>query len=362
MSGLVRIRLRALADRGPLRARRVAVVDRRPDRACAGRSACSARAWSWASALVGYRYSARARRVGGEHLERRQLEAERLARRGAGGDDRRAARTPRTAPRPGGRRAGRCRRSERARLTAGESSSGCRRGRAGARLVQSPRGRAARPRGPARAGRPTARLRCVDRPSRRRVWRRLLRSPPPCAACTSISTGRCSGRAARCCAAPTARFALDGVRALQACWRADVEVVLYSGRRQRSVFETSRLIGALGLHLRARVRAGARRRARVADRRVRALGRATARSSSRSSARARRRCCSSASRAGSSTTRRGRSAARSRTCSAARSTSARRARWLDGAGLGLAAPGRQRRGPRARRADGRARRSSAPTT
>jgi phosphoglycolate phosphatase len=40
------------------------------------------------------------------------------------------------------------------------------------------------------------------------------------------------------------RFALEGVRALQACWRADVEVVLYSGRRQSSVFEDSRLIGS----------------------------------------------------------------------------------------------------------------------
>jgi phosphoglycolate phosphatase len=40
------------------------------------------------------------------------------------------------------------------------------------------------------------------------------------------------------------RFALDAVRALQACWRAGVEVVLYSGRRERSVFEDSRLIGS----------------------------------------------------------------------------------------------------------------------
>jgi phosphoglycolate phosphatase len=39
-------------------------------------------------------------------------------------------------------------------------------------------------------------------------------------------------------------FALDGVRALQACWRAGVEVVLYSGRRQSSVFENSRMIGS----------------------------------------------------------------------------------------------------------------------
>ncbi|HEY5318614.1 MAG TPA: HAD hydrolase family protein [Solirubrobacteraceae bacterium] len=40
------------------------------------------------------------------------------------------------------------------------------------------------------------------------------------------------------------RFTLDGVRALQACDRAGVEVVIYSGRRQSSVFETARLIGS----------------------------------------------------------------------------------------------------------------------
>jgi len=39
-------------------------------------------------------------------------------------------------------------------------------------------------------------------------------------------------------------FSLEGVRALQACHRAGVEVVLYSGRRQGSVFECARLIGA----------------------------------------------------------------------------------------------------------------------
>jgi phosphoglycolate phosphatase len=40
------------------------------------------------------------------------------------------------------------------------------------------------------------------------------------------------------------RFSGLGVRALEACWRADVEVVLYSGRRQASVFESARLIGS----------------------------------------------------------------------------------------------------------------------
>jgi hydroxymethylpyrimidine pyrophosphatase-like HAD family hydrolase len=39
-------------------------------------------------------------------------------------------------------------------------------------------------------------------------------------------------------------FALDGVRALQACSRAGAEVMVYSGRRQSSVFECARVIGA----------------------------------------------------------------------------------------------------------------------
>jgi hydroxymethylpyrimidine pyrophosphatase-like HAD family hydrolase len=40
------------------------------------------------------------------------------------------------------------------------------------------------------------------------------------------------------------RFSQLGVRALEACARADVEVVIYSGRRQGSVFEGARLIGS----------------------------------------------------------------------------------------------------------------------
>ena len=39
-------------------------------------------------------------------------------------------------------------------------------------------------------------------------------------------------------------FSLSGVRALQACDRADVEVVLYSGRRRAQVAEDARLIGS----------------------------------------------------------------------------------------------------------------------
>ncbi len=40
------------------------------------------------------------------------------------------------------------------------------------------------------------------------------------------------------------RFSLLGVRALEACARAGVEVVIFSGRRQGSVFDAARLIGA----------------------------------------------------------------------------------------------------------------------
>jgi phosphoglycolate phosphatase len=38
-------------------------------------------------------------------------------------------------------------------------------------------------------------------------------------------------------------FSLDGVKALQACDRAGIEVVLYSGRRQGNVFDAARMIG-----------------------------------------------------------------------------------------------------------------------
>ncbi len=40
------------------------------------------------------------------------------------------------------------------------------------------------------------------------------------------------------------RFSLLGVRALEACARSGAEVVIYSGRRQSSVFEAARMIGS----------------------------------------------------------------------------------------------------------------------
>lgn len=44
-------------------------------------------------------------------------------------------------------------------------------------------------------------------------------------------------------AGPDGSFSSDAVRALQACDRVGAEVVIYSGRRQGSVFESARLIG-----------------------------------------------------------------------------------------------------------------------
>ena len=189
----------------------------------------------------------------------------------------------------------------------------------------------------------------------RPVWRRhsrLLRSRPPCAASTSISTARCSVRAVRCCAGPTGGSRLTGCGRSRRADRAGVEVVLYSGRRQSSVFEDCQADRLELLHLRARVRPGRRRRARVVDRRRRRRRPRRGRSTTRSSDRARPRCCSSASRGGSSTTRRGRSGATSRICSAGRSTG-RGARGARRCRLRLAAARRQRRRPRGDRADGR---------
>jgi hypothetical protein len=44
-------------------------------------------------------------------------------------------------------------------------------------------------------------------------------------------------------AAPDGGFSMEGARALQACARAEVEVVLFTGRKQPGVYDTMRLIG-----------------------------------------------------------------------------------------------------------------------
>ena len=345
MSGLVRIRLLRLRIAARSAARRVAVVDRGPDLLVQPERVQRARL------VLGERLGRvqvqRARgAVGAQHLERRQLEAQRLARRGAGGDDRRALE----------------RRVQRLRLVGVEVRDArarpARRGRPGAEL--------SRHRHKARGARPIKIV--VDQPLVARpvsssaprarsarivaTWTSMRRARARCAACTSISTGPCSGPARRCCAAPTGGSRSMGVRALEACSRADVEVVLYSGRRQSSVFEGARLIGApayvfeLGCGL-------------VIDGELEWLTdgvvpSAAARVDLRADrgARARRRCCWSGSRGGSSTTRRGRRARGLAPVPGSRRPARRRSELLDAAGLGWLRLRRQRRRARARRADG----------
>ena len=104
MSGLVSTRLLRLRIAGALLARRVAVVDRRAHRLVQAERVQRARL------VLGQRLGRvqvqRARAcVGAQDVERRQVEAQRLARRGAGGDDRRPVERREQRLAPGGRRA-----------------------------------------------------------------------------------------------------------------------------------------------------------------------------------------------------------------------------------------------------------------
>ena len=54
-------------------------------------------------------------------------------------------------------------------------------------------------------------------------------------------------------------FSLLGARALEACARADVEVVIYSGRRQMTCFYDARFLGIRSLRVRGRGGRGHRR-------------------------------------------------------------------------------------------------------
>jgi hypothetical protein len=56
--------------------------------------------------------------------------------------------------------------------------------------------------------------------------------------------GTLLGPGASLLAGQDGKFSLLGVRALEACARSDVEVVIYSGRREQSVFDAARLIGS----------------------------------------------------------------------------------------------------------------------
>src|SRR4051794_25356619 len=55
--------------------------------------------------------------------------------------------------------------------------------------------------------------------------------------------GTLLGPAASLLTGADGRFSALGVRAIEACWRVAAEVVIYSGRKQSSVFEAARLLG-----------------------------------------------------------------------------------------------------------------------
>ena len=102
--------------------------------------------------------------------------------------------------------------------------------------VDGARGPAARPSARPRAARPTARCR-GPRP-------RLSRLDACCRALpTSTSTGPCWAAAASLLHDGDGGFTLLGARALEACARAEVEVVPYSGRRQSTLLDDARLLG-----------------------------------------------------------------------------------------------------------------------
>jgi phosphoglycolate phosphatase len=75
-----------------------------------------------------------------------------------------------------------------------------------------------------------------------RLTARLLRSRAVCCVYADLD-GTLLGPGASLLRGGDGAFSLDAVKALQVCDRAGVEVVLYSGRRQQSVFDVARLIG-----------------------------------------------------------------------------------------------------------------------
>ena len=133
---------------------------------------------------------------------------------------------------------------------------------------------------------------------------------------------------------------LLGVRAIEACLRADVEVVVMSGRRRIVAMEDARLLGQRACIFETGAGIVLDERDALADRRLGCPARR--RSTSRSRPPARPRCCSSTTPGGSRSTRPGTRGARSRTCCAASSTPTRPTRcWR--ARPRHAAPDRQRR-------------------
>ena len=153
-----------------------------------------------------------------------------------------------------------------------------------------------------------------------RRWRSTIpRISSLCAASTPISTARCSGSGASLLRDAEGNFSPLAVRALEACHRAGVEVVIKSGRRKAQVHEDARLIGQPAFIYEMGCGTRGRRRGGLPDRFVRARG-GRERPRPDRAAPAHPRCCWRRSRAGSSTTRPGTSTATSLTSSVATST------------------------------------------
>ena len=147
--------VRAPPDLRALGARRVAVVDRRPHAVAQSQLGDRARL-VLRERLRRVQVERAGLRVAAQDVERRQVEAQRLAGRGAGRDDRRAVPRRSAAPRPGARTAAR-RRWRRARRAARGAAPRASR-RASARAARrTPGARGGRPRGRRPAARPTAR-------------------------------------------------------------------------------------------------------------------------------------------------------------------------------------------------------------
>ena len=200
-----------------------------------------------------------------------------------------------------------------------------------------------------------ARAACVDvrapRPaggadlvSARRSAPAAARARWRCAASTPTSTARCSAAGPRCSATRRASSPCSPARALEACQRAGVEVVIKSGRRRAQVMEDARLLGQSAYIF--EVGSGLVIDGELTWLTGESAPEASARSTSRSPTPARRRCCSRVRRAARARTRPGTSTARCRTSSAGS--------WTPAAAERAARRARPRRpAPRGQRGDRR---------
>ncbi len=197
--------------------------------------------------------------VGDQHLERRQLEAQRLARGGAGGDDRRRVEGAQQRVALVQVELRRCRRAAARRGRAGRARPGSGPGRAAVRgavvvdqalvLASGFQQRipgfgcgAGRGQAPSMAAAGSASGPGSD--ALLAVCALVATVASSCfARSTSTSTAPCSARAGRSFAPPTAASAWRARGCCRPAHRADVEVVMFTGRAERGVDEMMRVLG-----------------------------------------------------------------------------------------------------------------------